>query len=205
MVQLFYFLTFEIFYITGNFRHFLDILTSDFLLKPPQPITGFFLLVLWLTVWDMGSSCGQMYHYELTSYLCWFIVSLISCIKLFCAPFHVFLLFLWHIPCTSELVLIGWVNHGYGTNVHPYHIWNAVADPGFSPGGAPTPKSAIIFQFFAKNCMKMKEFGAPGGARVPGAPLGSANGMIFVLQRTQVCIFIFVAQWRFCYPLKVLM
>ena len=25
-----------------------------------------------------------------------------------------------------------------------------VADPGFSRGGAPTPKSAIIFQFFAK-------------------------------------------------------
>ena len=50
-----------------------------------------------------------------------------------------------------------------------------VADPGFSPGGAPTPKSASIFQFFAKNCMKMKEFGPPGGGRVPGAPLGSAN------------------------------
>ena len=48
----------------------------------------------------------------------------------------------------------------------------AVADPGFSPGGggAPTPKSAIIFQFFAENCMKMKEFGPPGGALVSGAP-----------------------------------
>ena len=45
-----------------------------------------------------------------------------------------------------------------------------MADPGFSPGGAPTPKSAIIFQFLAENCMKMKEFGPPGGARVPGAP-----------------------------------
>ena len=46
----------------------------------------------------------------------------------------------------------------------------SVADPGFSPGGVPTPKSAVIFQFFAENCMKMKEFGPPGGARVPGAP-----------------------------------
>ena len=47
----------------------------------------------------------------------------------------------------------------------------AVADPGFSPGGgAPTPKIAIIFHIFAENCMKMKEFGPPGGARVPGAP-----------------------------------
>ena len=26
----------------------------------------------------------------------------------------------------------------------------------------PTPKIAIIFQIFAKNCMKMKEFGPPG-------------------------------------------
>ena len=46
----------------------------------------------------------------------------------------------------------------------------SVADPGFSPGGAPTPKIAIIFHIFAENCMKMKEFGPPGGARVPGAP-----------------------------------
>ena len=44
-------------------------------------------------------------------------------------------------------------------------------------GGAPTPKIAIIFHIFAENCMKMKEFGPPGGgARVPGGPLGSANG-----------------------------
>ena len=42
----------------------------------------------------------------------------------------------------------------------------------FPRGGAPTPKIAIIFQIFAENCMKMKEFGPPGGgARVPGAPL----------------------------------
>ena len=45
----------------------------------------------------------------------------------------------------------------------------------FPQGGAPTPKIAIIFQNFAENCMKMKEFGPPGGARVPGAPLRSAN------------------------------
>ena len=45
-----------------------------------------------------------------------------------------------------------------------------MADPGFSPGGAPTPKSAIIFQFFAENCMKMKEFGPPGGGRASLAP-----------------------------------
>ena len=30
--------------------------------------------------------------------------------------------------------------------------------------------------------MKMKEFGPPGGARVPGAPLGSANAKYVVVR-----------------------
>ena len=34
----------------------------------------------------------------------------------------------------------------------------------FPQGGAPTPKIAFIFQIFAENCMKMKEFGPRGGA-----------------------------------------
>ena len=46
-----------------------------------------------------------------------------------------------------------------------------VADPGFSPGGAPTPKIAIIFHIFAENCMKMKEFGPPGGRASLAPPL----------------------------------
>ena len=38
-------------------------------------------------------------------------------------------------------------------------------------GGAPTSKIAIMFQIFAENCMKMKEFGpSGGGGGVPGAP-----------------------------------
>ena len=40
----------------------------------------------------------------------------------------------------------------------------------FPQGGAPTPKITIIFQIFAKNCMKMKEFGPPGGGRASLAP-----------------------------------
>ena len=51
----------------------------------------------------------------------------------------------------------------------------SVADPGFSPGGVPTPKIAIIFHIFAENCMKMKEFGPPGGRVSLVPPLGSAN------------------------------
>ena len=41
--------------------------------------------------------------------------------------------------------------------------------------GAPTPKISIIFQIFAENCMKMKEFGPQGGARPWRPPLRSAN------------------------------
>ena len=37
------------------------------------------------------------------------------------------------------------------------------------------PKVLLFFNFFAENCMKMKEFGPPGD--VPGAPLGSANDL----------------------------
>ena len=40
----------------------------------------------------------------------------------------------------------------------------------FPQGGAPTPKIAIIFHIFAKNCMKMKEFGPPGGGARPWRP-----------------------------------
>ena len=33
----------------------------------------------------------------------------------------------------------------------------------FPQRGAPTPEITIIFQIFAENCMKMKDFGPPGG------------------------------------------
>ena len=56
----------------------------------------------------------------------------------------------------------------------------------FPQRGAPTPKIAIIFQIFAKNCMKMKEFGPPRGARVPGAPLRSANENWLTINTTEM-------------------
>ena len=40
----------------------------------------------------------------------------------------------------------------------------------FPQEGAPTPKTAIIFHIFAENCMKMKEFGPPGGGARPWRP-----------------------------------
>ena len=42
------------------------------------------------------------------------------------------------------------------------HHTSAVADLEFSPG-------VCLFIIFAENCMKMKEFGPGGGARVTGA------------------------------------
>ena len=47
------------------------------------------------------------------------------------------------------------------------HLQFPVADPGFSPGGAPTPKIAFIFQIFAENFMKMNEFRHRGVSLVP--------------------------------------
>ena len=44
----------------------------------------------------------------------------------------------------------------------------------FPEGGAPIPKLGLFCQFFAENCMKMKEFG-PGGRASLAPPLRSAN------------------------------
>ena len=46
----------------------------------------------------------------------------------------------------------------------------------FPQGGRQLPKVLLFFNFLPKNCMKMKEFGPPGGGRASLAPpLGSAN------------------------------
>ena len=45
-----------------------------------------------------------------------------------------------------------------------YNHWTQWRIQDFPQEGGPTPKIAIIFQIFAENCMKMKEFGPPGGA-----------------------------------------
>ena len=50
-----------------------------------------------------------------------------------------------------------------------------VADPGFPRGGGTIPPRGgcqhTIFPNFPKNCMKLKEFGPPLGARIPRVPL----------------------------------
>ena len=51
---------------------------------------------------------------------------------------------------------------------------SSVADPGFPRGGGANPKGGgcqpIIWPIFPKNCMKMKKFGARGGACIPCTP-----------------------------------
>ena len=47
----------------------------------------------------------------------------------------------------------------------------AVADPGFSRGGAPTPKSVIIFKCLPKTAWKLKNLDPGGGVRPWYPPL----------------------------------
>ena len=61
-----------------------------------------------------------------------------------------------------------------------------VADPGFPRGGGTNSpggggRQHTILPNFSKNCMKLKEFGSPGGARVPRAPLRSATVSTYYL------------------------
>ena len=40
----------------------------------------------------------------------------------------------------------------------------------FPEVGAPTPKLGVLTYYFAKNCIKIKEFGPRGGTCTPGTP-----------------------------------
>ena len=62
-------------------------------------------------------------------------------------------------------------------------MYKAVADSGFSPGGAPTPQVGVRTYFLAENCMKMKEFRPPGGGGASlAALLRSATAKYFQLK-----------------------
>ena len=45
----------------------------------------------------------------------------------------------------------------------------------FPEEGAPTLKEAIIWPFFSQKLHEIERIWNPGGARIPGAPLRSAN------------------------------
>ena len=71
---------------------------------------------------------------------------------------------------------------GFVNKLNPSRGLNGVftvADPGFPRGGganSPGGRQHTILPYFPENCMKLKEFGPPGGARVPRTPLRSATG-----------------------------
>ena len=97
------------------------------------------------------------------------------------------LIFLPTCTCVNPGLKIRITQNGLNYGMYPYCTQWRIQD--FPQGGAPTPKIAIIFHIFAENCMKMKEFGPPGGgARVPGAPLGSANGTNKINSKITVCV-----------------
>ena len=50
-----------------------------------------------------------------------------------------------------------------------------VADLGFSPGGAPTPKVGVLTHFFGRKLHENERIWTPRGVRIPGGPLRSAT------------------------------
>ena len=83
--------------------------------------------------------------------------------------------------------------------VHPYYLQWQIQD--FPQGGAPTPKSAIIFQFCSRKLHEKERIWTPKGARVPGAPLRSANESLgcLLVQKKATCFFQ-VLQSGVCLP-----
>ena len=75
------------------------------------------------------------------------------------------------------------MHHGVDFNLrHFLKPTFAVADPGFSPGGAPTPKSAIIFQFFCRKLHENERIWTPrGGARPWRPPLDPPMLCVYVV------------------------
>ena len=59
-------------------------------------------------------------------------------------------------------------HHFYGQTIG-FQSWHSVTDPGFPRGGganSPGGCQHTILPNFPKNCMKLKEFGPRGGARI---------------------------------------
>ena len=72
-----------------------------------------------------------------------------------------------HFPVIFKTEILDYISISGGSRIFPR-------------GVRQLPKVLLFFNFFPENCMKMKEFGPPGG-RVPGAPLRSANEYVVLL------------------------
>ena len=70
------------------------------------------------------------------------------------------------------------VSHFNIFNCHIFlHI--SVADPGFSPGGCANSQNCYYFSNFCQKLHENERIWTPRGARVPGAPLRSANAFYY--------------------------
>ena len=77
--------------------------------------------------------------------------------------------------CTLQIVL----DYETGSKITCHIQSLSVADPKFSRGGAPTPKSANIFQNFFRKLHENERIWTPKGGACPWRPLGSANDYVF--------------------------
>ena len=82
--------------------------------------------VLLHCVWFTGSSSGQQLPRVVICHDLWLISSFINSTTHVHAYFYIFLLVLWHVTSTSEMALIGSVNHGYGTDTCLHYTLNDI-------------------------------------------------------------------------------
>ena len=88
----------------------------------------------------------------------------------------------WHIITdksgvhVSKMVWAKRYSLNFVTKTGPNNRLVPVADPGFSPGGGANSQKPIILSIFCQKLHENERIWTPRGARVPGAPLRSANG-----------------------------
>ena len=82
--------------------------------------------VLLHCVWFKGSSCGQQLPSVVRCHYHWLISSFINSTTHVHAYFCIFLLVLWCVTSTSEMALIGSVNHGFGTDAYLHYTLNDI-------------------------------------------------------------------------------
>ena len=80
--------------------------------------------------------------------------------------------YLRHLTLSGKILVVNTLM----SSLFVYKIMVPVADPGFSPGGAPTPKVGVPTYFFGQKLHENERIWTPRGARIPGAPLRSATG-----------------------------
>ena len=82
-----------------------------------------------------------------------------------------------HTSSKKRVEKLNWVQLKFGCNDHMEQCSGGSRFPRGGCANSPGGRQHTILPNFPKNCMKLKEFGPPEGARVPRAPLWSATAM----------------------------